>query len=137
MDRLERRLAVALGLEKPEAADQRSETRSQKLEGQGTELIEEAVAVASMEADKPGNHSAPWPGGVDESLFLADQRTAGGTVAMPVALRAEPAEEKGGLPPLEELVARIPAEARAALDDLFRAKFVGVRRVHPRDLKEK
>ncbi len=137
MGRLERRLAVALGLQKPEAADQGSEARSQKLEGQGPELIEEAVAVASMEADKPGNDSAPWPGEVDESLFLADQRTAGGTVAMPVASRTEPMEENGGLPPLEELVARIPAEARAALDDLFRAKFVGVRRVRPQDLKEK
>lgn len=137
MGRLERRLVVALGLQKPEAADQNSAVRSERPEGRGTELIEEAVAVASMETDKPGNDSAPWPGEVDESLFLADQRTAGGTVVLPVASRAEPAEENGGLPPLEEMVARIPAEARAALDDLFRAKFVGVRRVRPRDLKEK
>jgi hypothetical protein len=137
MGRLERRLAVALGLQKPEAGDQKSEVRSRQPERQGAELIEEAVAVTSMEPDKPGNDSAPWPGEVDESLFLGEQRAAGGTVALPVALRAEPAEEKGGLPPLEELVARIPIEARAALDELFRAKFVGVRRVRPQDLKEK
>jgi len=137
MGRLDRRLAVVLGLQKPDAADQRSEARSQQLEGQGPELIEEAAAIASMEPEKPGSDGAPWPGEVDESLFLADRRTAGGTVILPVAPRAEPAEEKGGLPPLEELVARIPAEARAALDDLFRAKFVGVRRVRPQDLKEK
>jgi hypothetical protein len=33
------------------------------------------------------------------------------------------------LPALEELVARVPPSVLAALDDLFRAKFTGVRRV--------
>jgi hypothetical protein len=32
---------------------------------------------------------------------------------------------------LEELVARVPADLRAVLDDLFRAKFTGVRRFAP------
>jgi hypothetical protein len=39
------------------------------------------------------------------------------------------------LPPLEELVARVPAGVRAALDDLFRAKFTTVRRITPESLK--
>jgi len=32
------------------------------------------------------------------------------------------------LPPLDELVARVPAGVLGLLDDLFRAKFTGVRR---------
>jgi hypothetical protein len=32
-------------------------------------------------------------------------------------------------------VQRVPEEVRAALDELFRAKFVGVRRVPPGELK--
>jgi hypothetical protein len=35
------------------------------------------------------------------------------------------------LPPLDELVARIPAPVREILDDLFRARFTTVRRVPP------
>jgi hypothetical protein len=33
------------------------------------------------------------------------------------------------LPPLEQLVAQVPAPLRDLLDDLFRAKFTGVRRI--------
>jgi hypothetical protein len=32
------------------------------------------------------------------------------------------------LPPLEELVGKVPAELIGLLDDLFRAKFTGVRK---------
>jgi hypothetical protein len=32
------------------------------------------------------------------------------------------------LPPLDELVARVPADVLGLLDDLFRAKFTGVRK---------
>lgn len=42
----------------------------------------------------------------------------------------------GPLPPLNELVQRIPAEVREALDDLFRARFVAVKRVPKQALKE-
>lgn len=34
----------------------------------------------------------------------------------------------GKLPALEECVGRVPAPVKAALDELFRAKFVAVRR---------
>ncbi len=39
------------------------------------------------------------------------------------------------LPPLDDLVRQIPAEVREALDDLFRAKFIAVRRVPKQALK--
>jgi hypothetical protein len=35
------------------------------------------------------------------------------------------------LPPLDELVSRVPENLRGILDDLFRAKFTGVRKFSP------
>jgi len=48
--------------------------------------------------------------------------------------RAKEIDSKG-LPPMEELVKRIPPAAREALDELFRAKFTGVKRVPAKALK--
>jgi hypothetical protein len=39
------------------------------------------------------------------------------------------------LPPLDELVKRIPPEVRETLEDLFRARFVTVKRVPKKALK--
>ena len=46
-----------------------------------------------------------------------------------------PPEEKGDLPPMEDLVKRIPAPARAAMEELFRARFVTVKRIPQSALK--
>jgi hypothetical protein len=73
---------------------------------------------------------------VAESAFRAEARERGETLrsAAPAAELAEdtPAEP---LPALSDLVQRIPAEVREALDDLFRAKFTGVKRVPKSALK--
>jgi hypothetical protein len=47
----------------------------------------------------------------------------------------EEAAETGGLPKLDELVERIPAGVREAMEDLFRARFVAVKRVPRKALK--
>jgi hypothetical protein len=39
------------------------------------------------------------------------------------------------LPTVEELANRVPAEARAVLEELFRAKWTAVRRLRPEDLR--
>ena len=57
-----------------------------------------------------------------------------GPARIPTDERDEPGEGKS-LPTLETLIRRIPAETRAALDELFRAKFIAVRRVPERALK--
>jgi hypothetical protein len=44
-------------------------------------------------------------------------------------------EPTGDLPALDDLVERIPAATRAVMDDLFRAKFVAVRRLPPSAFK--
>jgi hypothetical protein len=46
---------------------------------------------------------------------------------VPVSLGDRPAVSEK-LPPVDELVARIPADVRGLLDDLFRVKFNSVRR---------
>lgn len=38
-------------------------------------------------------------------------------------------EEKGSLPPMEDLVSRIPSSARDLMEELFRARFVTVKRI--------
>ena len=71
-----------------------------------------------------------------ESAFLAEARERGEPVATKRA-DAEPPEEfdSKSLPPLDELVKRIPADVRETLEDLFRARFVTVKRVPKKALK--
>lgn len=77
-----------------------------------------------------------WPDESAETAFLAE-RSPAGEQAPPVASRpaSAPPGEKEVLPPLEDLLPRIPAEALAALDEHFRARFTGVRRVPREALK--
>ena len=57
-------------------------------------------------------------------------------IVTPALMHAEsPPEEKGDLPPMEDLVQRIPAPTRALVEELFRARFVTVRRIPSGDLK--
>jgi hypothetical protein len=76
----------------------------------------------------PGD--AEWPDESDESQFLG---AAAGGDGPPDPGSGPPAAAEAGErpPPLEELVARVPADIRAVLDDLFRARFTGVRRFAP------
>lgn len=74
------------------------------------------------------------PGEAEEESFLAAERAA----AIPESRRAEgdgaePAE--GELPPMDDLVGRIPAPTRQIIDELFRARFVTVKRVPKSALK--
>ena len=109
--------------------------RSQVPRGLAIELVEDdvAVKVERVVPDALGSGAdAPWPGMADEASFLADQRGQG---IVPSTAPSNEPTDLSPLPSLEELVQRIPAEARAALDDLFRAKFSGVRRVSKTSLK--
>ncbi len=57
-------------------------------------------------------------------------------IVTPALEHAEaPPEEKGDLPPMEDLVKRIPAPARELMEELFRARFVTVKRVPESALK--
>jgi len=67
-------------------------------------------------------------------VFLAQER-AMGIVTPPLEHTESPEEPKSDLPPMEDLVKRIPAPARALVEELFRGHFVTVKRIPQRDLK--
>ncbi len=57
-------------------------------------------------------------------------------IVTPALMHTEsPPEEKGDLPPMEDLVKRIPGPARELMEELFRARFVTVKRVPKTALK--
>jgi hypothetical protein len=117
-------------------APQVTSDRLQVTRGSAAEVVEEDTAAAVKVPDALGSGAdAPWPGMADEASFLADQRVQGIVPPVTTAGSANEPTDLSPLPLLEELVQRIPAEARAALDDLFRAKFSGVRRVSKKSLK--
>jgi hypothetical protein len=76
-----------------------------------------------------------WPDEAAEVAMLSELREHGDK---PALAATEPVEETGtrDLPPLDELVKRLPPEVRETLDALFRAKFTGVRRVPQKALKK-
>lgn len=98
-----------------------------------------AAAPAAVDAvDSPEDDGAPvGPTEGEESAFIAEERAQGFAPAgAPRAPAAETEPEPAApLPPLDELVNRIPEATRALMDELFRARFVTVKRVPRTALK--
>ena len=111
-----------------------------------SEISASSVPAPEVPESQPpgtsGDDAAPWPGDdAAEAVFRADAlsrgENVGGSFPVPeVAEAAEEPEPKGALPPLDQLVQRLPAEVRDTLEDLFRAKFVSVKRVPKKALKK-
>lgn len=107
-------------------------------------------AVAPTAAPPPPEEGAPnaWPDEAAESAMLTELRERGeGAVSAPPGLASaaaaaatareadeQPVDPKS-LPPLDDLVKRIPPEVRDTLEELFRAKFIRVTRVPKKALK--
>ncbi len=96
-----------------------------------------APAVPAGAVEEAGG----WPDDRAEAAFIAEERgrgepanAASAANAMAVA-RAPEETEPQALPTVDELVQRIPPGTVELLDELFRAKFVAVRRVRKSDLK--
>ncbi len=74
------------------------------------------------------------PSSEEEAAFLAQEREMG--IVTPALMHTEsPPEESGGLPPMEDLVKRIPMPTRDLMEELFRAKFITVKRIPQSALK--
>ncbi|MDI1248469.1 MAG: hypothetical protein PSV13_06255 [Lacunisphaera sp.] len=74
------------------------------------------------------------PSSEEEAVLLAQEREMG--IITPALEHLEaPEEPKADLPPMEDLVNRIPAPARALMEELFRARFVTVKRMPKSALK--
>ncbi len=99
----------------------------------GSEPEEEAVvAVPPRIEDQP-------PPVIDEAAeaeFLAGAKERGETVTPKRASEIEEPAPKQ-LPPLDDLVAKIPAEVKDALEDLFRARWTTVKKFPKRSLKDR
>jgi hypothetical protein len=58
-----------------------------------------------------------------------------GIVTPALTHEERPPEAAGELPPMDDLIKRIPAPAREAMEELFRARFVTVKRIPQSALK--
>jgi len=88
------------------------------------------VAAAALE-----NGANVWPDESAEVAFLSEARERGEPVAAAAPVEAVEEIDSKALPQLDELVKRLPTEVRDTLEDLFRAKFITVRRVPKKALK--
>jgi hypothetical protein len=92
-----------------------------------TRTIEEAPAEDRPNADVDE---------VAESAFRAEAAARGESVrATPAVADVAEATDGKPMPALDDLVKRIPADVRETLDELFRAKFITVKRVPKSALK--
>jgi len=97
--------------------------------------IEPVARVAAPSEDEAGGST--WPDESAELEYLSEARDRGEQVGTPAAKEeARDEVDAKALPPLDELVERIPPEVREILDDLFRAKFTKVRRIPRKALKD-
>ncbi len=96
-----------------------------------------AVTPAVVEEITDEGEAPIGPTEAEESAYLAEQTAAtpSGATASEGEDAAEVDEAPAKLPAIEDLVQRIPAETREALDELFRARFVRVQRVPRKALK--
>lgn len=101
------------------------------------EVREEESAPALLVTDVPvPDDSVPvGPSPEEEAAFLAENPTGESFYAKGPAAGVEETEPTGALPPMEDLVKRIPQPARDLMEELFRARFVTVRRVPKAALK--
>lgn len=132
IDRLEARLGAA--------AVQRETGVPPAIETSSSAAAEASGDAAELAAAQfPSAEVAPppaWPDEAAESAFRSEAKERGEPmVAAHLASEVTQEVDAGPLPSLEELVRRIPPHVRETLDDLFRARFVTVRRVPERALK--
>ena len=98
------------------------------------EVPEEGAVAASSNPVSTEEDEPSLPAEETERAMLAELRERGeAPVRRAAAAAADEAPVR--LPPLDELVKRIPPQVRETLDDLFRARFTGVRRVPAEALK--
>jgi hypothetical protein len=91
---------------------------------------EEDAPASVVNADLGGDDAPSGPSSEEEAMFLAEQREAAGDEhAPPKVAQMDIEDEKSELPPMEDLIKRIPLATRETLEELFRARFITVKRV--------
>ena len=74
------------------------------------------------------------PTSEEEGAFLTAEAAAE-PVPLAVSPTSDAEDDTGDLPPLEDLITRIPGAARELIEELFRARFVTVKRIPKAALK--
>lgn len=118
-----------VGGPKPEVRSQKPEVRVEPTDDAG----EDAEVATTPEANFSPETNTAAPSSDDEGYNWPEGSAAASETAVPTAVTPEAVNAP--LPSLDELVKRIPPDVRETLDDLFRVKFVAVRRVSPTSLK--
>ena len=108
--------------------------------GGGEEAQETVPADSGADPIPSSEDGLRWPDEASEAEYLAQERAVGnvpeGAGKGPEAgIEEEEPEQKQALPALQELVERLPASSRELLEELFRARFVAVRKVKKTALK--
>jgi hypothetical protein len=73
------------------------------------------------------------PSSEEEAAFLATE--GGGETVRQETSSSQAEDETGDLPPMEDLITRIPGAARELMEELFRARFITVKRIPKTALK--
>ncbi len=89
-------------------------------------LVQEAIA--------PANDAPVGPSSEEEAAFLAAEG-GGSPVPLAASSTSDAEEDTGELPPMEDLITRIPGAARELMEELFRARFITVKRIPKAALK--
>ena len=124
-------LAAFAAEQRPEFENPRSAVVSQPAEEAGEEA--EVAAKAEPTQSNELNGAPPPP---DDEGYVWPEGSA--PTEATAATSSSPEEESvpnAPLPSLDELIQRIPPAARETLDELFRVKFVSVKRVEKSALK--
>ena len=100
---------------------------------------DEAIAPANdtpaSDAINTDADGSPWFDSSGEDAYLGEQARTVAAAEPPPRSNADDEEDAADaaagkeLPPMDTLVARVPAEARQILEDLFNARFVKVRKI--------
>lgn len=99
-------------------------------------------AAPEREDEDDEDVPVPWMDAEREAAMQAaievEEAERSAKMAKPSRRQSEAAEtlDGGPLPDLEEMIAKVPADLQAKMDDLFRAKFQSVRRVPAAVLKD-
>ena len=101
----------------------------QRTEDGGQKTEEEEAPASAIAVEAPMG-----PSSEEEAVLLSQERLTEQASSLPT--RADSGEpESGDLPPMEDLVKRIPAPTRVLMEELFRTRFVTVKRVPKSALK--
>ena len=91
------------------------------------------VAPATDPVPAPDDEATPWPEG---TTAVGIERAPADDAFASEFAAPRPAAPDAPPPSLDAMVARIPANVRETLDELFRVKFVNVQRLPTSALKE-